>query len=171
MRGRSSRLRGCWAARHRQNCSASVAIIGPDLAEGAPVHDAASGDRYADEARWQETAGYARAARRGRRIAVSGTTSSGPDGGVLHPGDTYRQTVEALGTGLRAVEALGGTAADVLRTRIYLVPGASWEDAARAHREAFGAVRPANTMLYVSALIGDGLLVEVELDAELGAGS
>jgi enamine deaminase RidA (YjgF/YER057c/UK114 family) len=135
------------------------------------VHDAVSGDRYVDEARWQHAAGYARAARRGGRILVSGTTSSAPDGSVLHPGDTYRQTVEAIGTGIRAVGALGGTAADVLRTRVYLAPGASWEDAARAHREAFDAVRPANTMLYVSALIGDGLLVEVELDAELGAGS
>jgi enamine deaminase RidA (YjgF/YER057c/UK114 family) len=128
-------------------------------------------DRYADEAVWQDTAGYARAARREGRIAVSGTTSSGPDGAVLHPGDTYRQTAEAITRGLRAVEALGGTADDVLRTRVYLAPGASWEDAARAHREAFDEVRPANTMLYVSALIGEGLLVEVELDAELRAGS
>jgi len=128
-------------------------------------------DRYADEAVWQDTAGYARGARRGSRIAVSGTTASGPDGAALHPGDTFGQAAEAIARGLRAVEALGGTATDVLRTRVFLAPGASWEDAARAHREAFHAVRPANTMLYVSALIGDGLLVEVELDAELGSGS
>jgi enamine deaminase RidA (YjgF/YER057c/UK114 family) len=148
-----------------------VAIIVHDLGEGAPVHDAVSGERFADEAVWQDRAGYSRAARRGGRILVSGTTSSGPDGAVLHPGDTYRQTAEAIATGLRAVEALGGTGADVLRTRVYLVPGASWEDAARAHREAFDAVRPANTMLYVAALVGEGLLVEVELDAELGSAS
>ena len=135
------------------------------------MHDAASGNRYVDEALWQDKAGYARGARQGTRIAVSGTTSSGPDGAVLHPGDTYRQTTEAIAKGLRAVEALGGTAAHVLRTRVYLAPGAAWEDAARAHREAFDAVRPANTMLYVSALIGDGLLVELELDAELGSAS
>jgi enamine deaminase RidA (YjgF/YER057c/UK114 family) len=127
-------------------------------------------DRFADDALWQDTAGYSRAARRGRRIAVSGTTSSGPDGSVLHPGDCYRQTEEAIAKALRAVEALGGTAADVLHTRVYLAPGASWEDAARAHREAFGEVRPANTMLHVAALIGDGFLVEVELDAELEVG-
>ena len=125
------------------------------------------GDRYTDEAQWQDAAGYARAARRGTRIAVSGTTSSAPDGGVLHPGDGYRQTLEAIGKGLRAVEALGGSAADVLRTRVYLAPGAAWQDAARAHREAFDAVRPANTMLHVAGLVGEGLLVEVELDAEL----
>ena len=145
------------------------------------MHDAASGnrsvdrsvdgyaDRYLDEALWQDKAGYARGARRGTRIAVSGTTSSGADGGPLHPGDSYRQTLEALAKGIRAVEALGGTVADVLRTRIYLTPEASWEDAARAHREVFDAVRPANTMVFVAALVGDGLLVEVELDAELGS--
>jgi enamine deaminase RidA (YjgF/YER057c/UK114 family) len=132
---------------------------------------AGSGGRYADEAVWQDAAGYARAARRGTRIAVSGTTSSDPDGAVVHPGDSYGQTAEAISRGLRGVQALGGTAADVLRTRVYLAPGAAWEEAARAHRDAFDAVRPANTMLYVAGLIGEGLLVEVELDAELGAGS
>lgn len=126
-------------------------------------------DRFLDDAEWQDAAGYARGARRGTRIAVSGTTSSGPDGAVLHPGDTHGQTLEAIGRGLRAVEALGGSAGDVLRTRVYLAPGASWEDAARAHREVFDAVRPANTVLFVAALVGDGLLVEVELDAELAA--
>ena len=126
------------------------------------------GDRYTDEADWQDAAGYARAARRGSRIAVSGTTSSGPDGAVLHPGDSYRQATEAIARALRGVEALGGSAADVLRSRVYLAPDASWQDAARAHHEAFDAVRPANTMVYVAALVGDGLLVEVELDAELG---
>ena len=50
---------------------------------------------------------------------------------------------------------------------MYLAPGAAWQDAARAHREAFDAVRPANTMLHVAGLVGEGLLVEVELDAEL----
>jgi len=129
------------------------------------------GDRYADEAEWQDKAGYARAARRGTRIAVSGTTSSGPDGRVLHPGDSFGQTAEAIARALRGVEALGGGVADVLRTRVYLAPGASWEEAARAHRESFGAVRPANTTVYVAGLVGEGLLVEVELDAELGSGS
>jgi enamine deaminase RidA (YjgF/YER057c/UK114 family) len=115
------------------------------------VHE--PGDRYADEAEWQDAAGYARAARRGTRIVTSGTTASGADGGVLHPGDTHGQTAEAITRALRGVEALGGSAADVLRTRLYL--------------EAFDAVRPANTTLFVAGLVGEGLLVEVELDAEL----
>src|SRR5947209_14574659 len=110
-----------------------------DLSEGAPMHEAGTGDRYADEAVWQDAAGYSRAARRGTRIVTSGTTSSDADGAVLHPGDCYRQTVEAIARGVRGIEALGGSVGDVLRTRVYLAPGASWQDAARAHRQAFGA--------------------------------
>jgi enamine deaminase RidA (YjgF/YER057c/UK114 family) len=64
------------------------------------------------------------------------------------------------------MEALGGELEDVVRTRVYLVPGADWEGAARAHAEVMGSVAPANTMLYVASLVGEGFLVEVELEAE-----
>lgn len=118
--------------------------------------------RYRDGGGWEELAGYSRAARRGSRIAVSGTTADGVD--------TYAQTLSALHRALSAVEALGGGAADVLRTRLYLAPGADWEAASRAHAEVLGHVAPANTTLHVAALIGDGFLVEVEVDAELAEG-
>jgi enamine deaminase RidA (YjgF/YER057c/UK114 family) len=121
--------------------------------------------RRRDGTGWEEQAGYSRAVRRLGHIAVSGTTANGPDGGALHPGDTYRQTLLALERGLAASRALGGGLADVVRTRIYLAPGASWEDAGRAHAEVLGSVAPANTMLYVAGLIGDGYMVEVELEA------
>lgn len=123
--------------------------------------------RFFDGSGWEESAGYARAARHGGRIAVSGTTAHGPDGAALYPGDTYAQALECLRRGVGAVEALGGTARDVLRTRMYLVDGADWQGAARAHGEVFGEIRPANTTLYVHRLIGEGFLVEVELDAQV----
>lgn len=126
--------------------------------------------RYTDDTAWQDSAGYSRAVRSGTRIAVSGTTSSAPDGSPSHPGDTYRQTLDAIRRGVQAVESLGGTVQNVVRTRVFLVPSASWQDAARAHLEVFDAVRPANTMLFVAALIGEGLLVEVEIEAELPSG-
>ena len=53
----------------------------------------------------------------------------------------------------------------MVRTVVYLAPGASWQQAAQAHRDVLGAVRPANTMLYVAGLIGDGFLVEIEAQA------
>lgn len=121
----------------------------------------AGATRHHRDGREEKTAGYARAVRRGSRILVSGTTAEDARA------DTYHQTRQALGFALAAVSELGGTKADVVRTRVMLAPGADWEDAARAHAEALGDVSPANTMLFVAGLIGDGLLVEVEVDAEL----
>lgn len=113
----------------------------------------------------EELAGYVRARRVGPMIAVSGTTASidRPP-----PTGTYQQTRNCLERVIRAVEGLGGHAASIFRTRVFLQPGAEWEDAARAHRELLGEYEPANTMLWVDGLIGDGLLVEVEADAWAG---
>ena len=122
-------------------------------------------DRFTDDALWQEEAGYSRAARRGDLIAVSGTTASAPDGRAEQLGDTQAQTADAIERCLRAVRSLGGTIEDVVRTRVYLAPEADWRGAAQAHRDAFAAVAPANTMLHVAGMIGDGLLVEVEMEA------
>jgi enamine deaminase RidA (YjgF/YER057c/UK114 family) len=122
-------------------------------------------ERVRDGRGYEQTAGYSRAARRGATIVVSGTTANDGSGGVLHPGDTGAQTEVALRQALDAVVDLGGRLEDVVRTRVYLAPGADWAAAARAHAELMGEVAPANTMLYVDELIGDGFLVEVEIDA------
>jgi enamine deaminase RidA (YjgF/YER057c/UK114 family) len=124
--------------------------------------------RYTDSSGWQEQAGYSRAVRRGQVITVSGTTAAGPDGAALRPGDTLGQTRICLQRVVAALAALGGQPADVVRTAVYLAPGANWEEAAQAHREALGQVAPANTMLYVAQLIGDGFCVEVEAMAVVG---
>jgi enamine deaminase RidA (YjgF/YER057c/UK114 family) len=118
--------------------------------------------RLTDEHGWENQAGYSRAVRKNNVVTVSGTTATGPDGTALHRGDTGAQArvcLERIGS---ALDALDAHLADVVRTVVYLAPGASWQDAAQAHREALGAVRPANTMLYVAGLIGDGFLVEIE---------
>lgn len=123
--------------------------------------------RHRDGGGWEEQAGYSRAVRRFGHIAVSGTTATAADGRALHVGDTYGQTLVALERAVAAMKALGGGLEDVVRTRVYLAPGADWEEAARAHAEVMASVAPANTMLYVADLIGDGFLVEVELEAEM----
>lgn len=115
--------------------------------------------RFRDGGGWEESAGYSRGVRRANHIAVSGTTADGAG--------TYAQTRAALELALAAVRGLGGQIEDVVRSRVYLVPGADWEGAARAHAELLGAVAPANTMLRVASLIGDGFLVEVEIEAVL----
>jgi enamine deaminase RidA (YjgF/YER057c/UK114 family) len=122
--------------------------------------------RHRDGRGWEQQAGYSRAVRRFGHIAVSGTTATDDDGRALHVGDTYGQALVALQRAIAAVQALGGGLEDVVRTRLFLAPGADWEEAARAHAEVMGSVAPANTMLYVAGLIGEGFLVEVELEAE-----
>jgi enamine deaminase RidA (YjgF/YER057c/UK114 family) len=121
--------------------------------------------RVFDGLGYEEAAGYARAARRGNSIVVSGTTANDGRGGALHAGDTGAQTAAALRQALAAVERLGGRIDDVVRTRMFLVPGADWRAAADAHAEVLGTVRPASTVVFVHALVGDDFLVEVEVDA------
>jgi enamine deaminase RidA (YjgF/YER057c/UK114 family) len=122
-------------------------------------------NRFTDDTAWQEQAGYSRAVRRGNIVTVSGTTATGPDGAALHRGDTGAQALVCLQRIERALTALGAGLDDVVRTVVYLAPDASWEQAAQTHRDVLGAVRPASTMLYAGALIGDGFLVEIEAQA------
>ena len=112
---------------------------------------------------FEEVAGYSRAVRRGSRICVSGTTARE----TPLPPDTYGQALDCLGRVIEAVEGLGGSKGSIVRTRLYLAPGADWSQAAAAHRELLSDVSPANTLVFVAALVGSGLLIEVEADAEV----
>jgi enamine deaminase RidA (YjgF/YER057c/UK114 family) len=79
--------------------------------------------------------------------------------------DPYAQTVQILSNIKKAVEAVGATMEDVVRTRIYVTNINHWKDVGRAHGEVFGAIRPANSMVEVKALITPEMLVEIEADA------
>ena len=114
---------------------------------------------------FEEVGGYARAVRIGNVIAVSGTAATDADGKALYPGDAYAQTRDAFQRAVSALRELGGGLSDVVRTRIYLAPGADWRRAIDAHRELFGEVQPANTTLFVAGFIPVDVLVEIELDA------
>jgi len=87
------------------------------------------------------------------------------NGNVAYLGDVYLQTRTAFLKAIAAVDELGGSLHDVVRTRIFLTPSCSWEGAAAAHAEIFRGVDPANTSLYVSGLFVPNALVEVEVDA------
>jgi enamine deaminase RidA (YjgF/YER057c/UK114 family) len=118
---------------------------------------------HSDGTVFERQGSYARAVRIGRHVAVSGTAPIGPQG-TLHPGDSYRQSHAAIAKALEAAASLGAERDDVIRTRLLLAPDAVWEDAVRAHGEAFADVNPANTTYFVAGFIPD-VLVEFELDA------
>ena len=112
---------------------------------------------------WEPIAGYSRAVRTGERILVSGTTATHGSGEVVCPGDAAGQTVFILDKIAASLAALGGKLEDVVRTRIYLKDADNWEAVSRVHGRYFGDVRPANTLIEISRLIGD---YEVEIEAE-----
>ncbi len=117
---------------------------------------------------WERIAGFARAVRVGDRILVSGTTATDADG-VVGAGDPAAQTRYILDKITGAIEQLGGTLRDVVRTRVYVRHIEDWEPVARVHGEYFSAIRPANTLVQ-ALLVGDEYLVEIEAEAVIGAG-
>ena len=120
---------------------------------------------------FEKPIGFSRAVRVGNLIAVSGTAPLAPGGGTAYPGDLYRQTRTCLEIIKDAIEKAGGRMADVIRTRIMLVDISRWQDAARAHGEFFGDIRPASTFVQVSRFIDADWLVEIEADGVVAQGT
>ena len=108
--------------------------------------------------------GFSRAVRVGGFVAISGTAPIGPDGGVAAPGDVYGQTKRCLEIIEQAISDAGLSMQDVIRTRVLLTDISRWEDAARAHGEAFSAIKPACTFVEVKGFINKDWLVEIEAD-------
>lgn len=117
---------------------------------------------------WEPLAGYSRAVRVGQRILVSGTTATHGGGEIIAPHSPQDQAVYILDKIRASIEALGGGLEDIVRTRIYLRDQKDWEDVARVHGRYLGHIRPVNTLVEVSALIGD-YAVEIEAEAMVQA--
>ncbi|MCY4063233.1 MAG: RidA family protein [Chloroflexi bacterium] len=114
---------------------------------------------------YEAIAGYSRAVRLGNIVQVSGTTATDGANAVVGIGDSAAQTDFIIRKIERALNEAGAQLSDVTRTRIYLAPAADWEAVARVHGKYFGEIRPANTLLYIQALVGDDYLVEMEAEA------
>jgi enamine deaminase RidA (YjgF/YER057c/UK114 family) len=118
-------------------------------------------------AKWESIVGYSRAVKVGNRIYVTGTTALGDDGELVGLGDAYEQAKQCLKNIERALKRLGAGLEDVVRTRMFVTDISRWEEYGRAHGEFLKEVMPATTMVEVSRLIDERMLIEIEADAEL----
>jgi reactive intermediate/imine deaminase len=118
--------------------------------------------RVSSNSPYEDVIGFSRAVRVGDTVYVSGTVAWGDDGRLVGEGDVYAQARQTLRNIERALGEAGATMADVVRTRIYLTDMGRWEEAARAHAEAFAEVKPATSMVEVSGLAEPAMLVEIE---------
>ena len=113
---------------------------------------------------WEDKVGYCRAVRIGNIIEVSGTTSVDGDS-MIGKDDLYSQTKFIILKIEKALQNAGAELTDVVRTRMYVTDISKWEEAAKAHAEFFGAIKPATTLVEVSGLIDPDMLIEIEASA------
>ena len=122
-------------------------------------------ESYSSATPWEKIVGYSRAVRTGPFIAVTGCASVGPDGELVGEGDPYAQATRCIEVIRQVLESAGAGLTDVVRTRMFVTNIDQWEEIGRAHKEAFGDIMPATTMVEVSRLIDPRMLVEIEADA------
>lgn len=117
---------------------------------------------------YEKPIGFSRAVRVGNSIFVSGTAPVGADGATVGVGDAQAQATRCLEIIADALKEAGATMEHVVRTRMFMTDAKLWEDVGRAHGKVFGDIRPAATMVEVSALLDPDWLVEIEADAMIG---
>ena len=113
---------------------------------------------------WEPVVGYSRAVAAGGLVFVAGCTSVA-DGVLVYEADAQAQTAQAIANVADALERLGVSLADVVRTRMFVTDISRWEEYGRAHGAAFGDILPATSMIEVKALVDPRMLIEVEADA------
>jgi len=114
---------------------------------------------------WELALGYSRVVRLGDSVYVSGTTATDKEGHIVGVANPYAQTIQVIKNIQTALQAVGASLKDVVRTRMYVTDINNWKKVGQAHAEFFKEIRPASTLVEVSRLINPEILVEMEVDA------
>ncbi|MCR6711973.1 MAG: RidA family protein [Demequina sp.] len=111
--------------------------------------------------RFEDVYGYSRAVRVGNQIAVAGSCCRD----TAIDGDAYEQSKDAFAVIEGALKQAGAGLEHVIRTVTFVTDIADMDLVARAHREAFDAIRPVATIVQVAALADPRYKVEIQVDA------
>jgi len=122
---------------------------------------------YNSKTKWEDWVGYSRAVRIGNHIYVSGTTATDENGEIVGHGDAYHQTQQALSNIEKALQQLGASIENVVRTRLFITDFGRSSEISKAYKEVFGEIRPATSMVEISRLIHHDMLIEIEAEAVL----
>ncbi len=122
-------------------------------------------ERVYSGAPWEQKVGYCRAVAAGDRIFVTGTAPIDDNGDVFAPGDARAQAARCLELIERALQQFGVDRSTIVRTRMFVTDISRWQEFGEAHGEFFAEHHPATTMVEVSRLIAEGMLIEIEADA------
>jgi len=118
---------------------------------------------------WEKKVGYCRALRKGPHVWVTGTVALDEAGNPFAPGDPEAQAHRCFQIIEKALADIDVEMRDVVRTRMFVTDISHWEAFGRAHAEVFKDHPPTTTMVEVSRFIGPQFMIEVEVDAYVGA--
>jgi enamine deaminase RidA (YjgF/YER057c/UK114 family) len=135
------------------------------ISEDESMGDAMQRTNISSASPWEPVVGYSRAVRIGPHIWVAGTSGTDENGELIGLGDAEAQARRALVNIGSALQRAGGSLADVVRTRIYMVDANDWRPIGRVHQEVFGSIRPVSIMVAVSGFVHPAMLLEIEADA------
>jgi enamine deaminase RidA (YjgF/YER057c/UK114 family) len=116
-------------------------------------------------AKWENIIGYSRAVQMGNTLEISGTVALDENGAIVGKGDFYKQAKFILQKVEKILGQGGFAMTDVIRTRVYVTDISHWEEVGKAHGEFFRSIKPATSMIQVSAFIEPEYLVEIEVTA------